>query len=804
MNKFRAGLLVALTIQAGASLRAQKIDSLMNLYAESYPQEKIYVQFDKKVYNPGETIWFKAYIFSGIDPSKISKNFYAELSDSRGNILQRKVAPISESSASGSFDIPSGIHTKQFHFRAYTSWMLNFDTAFLFEKDIRILNTPADSSVQAPSEDRYFQFFPEGGEVIAGLENNIAFKATDQYGIPRSVQGVLKDASGKDVLEFSSQHDGMGTFLLSPEKGDVFYALWKDDKGMEHKSDFPTIKPSGVVLRVMNAKKKVFFSIARSTEDSLAYSHLTIIGHMNQILVYKASVNLQNNFISGGTIPTDQLPTGILQVTVFDKANKPLAERVVFVNNNEYRFSPEVTVEAKSLTKKGKNTIDIEVPDTLQTNLSVAITDAVADGINPGDDNIITRLLLTADIKGFVYHPNYYFSNSSDSLMRQLDLVLLTNGWRRFKWDDMMAGKMPVIKFPPEDYLSIKAEVLGIDVSRISRDESINMMLRKSDSSTQMLMVPKISGGKFGVSGLIFYDTARGFYQFNLNRSLSDQSAVLFSNGLLKPYKNIRIRTPIYSGWSAEDSALLRKNRFIAQETERVRPSFENKVQTLSSVTVIGREKSAAQKLDEQYASGMFSGGDAYTFDLVDDPVAGSYTDIFTYLMGKVAGLQITTRGATTTLAWRNSVPSLYMNEIQVDISQIKSTPVADIAMVKVYRPGTSLGAQSGSGGSIAIYTKKGAAKRIDPNIKGLEQTRLIGYSPRKEFFSPDYLRNPDLTSTEDLRSTLYWNPWILTDKSNPRVTIQFYNNDISTQIRVVLEGINAEGKLTRIEKIIQ
>lgn len=738
MNTFRAGLLVALAFVAGGSAVAQKIDSLMNLFAESYPQEKIYVQFDKKVYNPGETIWYKAYLFSGIDPSKISKNFYTELTDASGNILQRKVAPITESSASGSFDIPSSAHNRQVHFRAYTTWMLNFDTAFLFEKDIRILNTTGDSSAPAPPpEDRYFQFFPEGGDVIAGLENNIAFKATDQYGIPCKVQGVLKDASGKDVLEFSSQHDGMGKFLLSPEKGDAFYAMWKDDKGMEHKTDFPTVQSSGVVLRVMSAKKKVFFSIARSTEDSLSYAHLTIIGHMNQILVYKAYVNLESNFISGGTIPTDQLPSGILQVTVFNKANKPMAERVVFVNNNEYRFSPEITVETKSMTKKGRNSIDIDVPDSLPTNLSIAITDAVADGINPGDDNIISRLLLTADIKGYVYHPYYYFTNQSDSLMQQLDLVLLTNGWRRFKWDDMMVGRMPKIKYPPEDYLSIKAEVLGIDVARIARDESINMIMRKSDSSTQMLTVPRISPGKFGVSGLIFYDTARGFYQFNINRSLSDQSAVLFSNGLFKGNKRIRLRAPMYSGWSAEDSALLKKNRYVAVETERYHPSFENKVQTLSSVTVIGREKSPAQKLDEQYASGMFSGGDAYTFDLVDDPAASGYTDIFTYLMGKVAGLQITTRGASTTLAWRNAVPSLYLNEMQVDMSQLKNTPVADIAMVKVFRPGTSLGAESGSGGSIAIYTKKGGKRGLIPTSKDWSRPGSLGIPPERNFFLP-------------------------------------------------------------------
>ena len=102
----------------------------MNIYADNYPQEKIHVHFDKKIYKPGETIWFKAYIFSGADPSPFSKNFYAELSDDEGNILQRKTAPIMEYSTAGNFDLPLNMKNGHLHFRAYTTWMTNFDTAF--------------------------------------------------------------------------------------------------------------------------------------------------------------------------------------------------------------------------------------------------------------------------------------------------------------------------------------------------------------------------------------------------------------------------------------------------------------------------------------------------------------------------------------------------------------------------------------------------------------------------------------------------------------------------------------------------
>ncbi len=803
MNIYRLIFPVALVFLFPVFLHAQKIDSMMRVYAERFPQEKVYVHFDKSVYNPGETIWFKAYLFSGVEPSRISRNFYAELSDAEGNILQRIIAPLFESTAASAFTIPAGLKNNILHFRAYTSWMLNFDTAFLYEKDIHILHETRDSSAINESNEQLLQFFPEGGDLVAGVENNIAFKATDKYGVPVAVKGMLKDATGKNILEFNSVHDGMGKFMLTPDKGDVFSAEWKDDHGKEHKTDFPAVKEGGVVLRLMNTDKKVFFSIARSALNTEENNSLSIIANMNQELVYKAQVNLKETFMSGGSIPCEQLPSGILQVTIFNASNIPVAERVIFINNHEFEFPVDLSVLSRDLTRRGKNSIEIAVPDTLRSNLSIAVTDAEADGAKESEDNIISRLLLTGDIKGFVYNPYYYFSQSTDSGAQYLDLIMLTHGWRRFKWDQLVRGKLPVIKFPEQNYLALKVDVLGVDVSKIPREESLNIILHKKDSSIQFLQAQRISPGKFGIDGLVFYDTALAYYSFNIIQKLSTEAAIVFNNGLFKGYKKIRPPAPAYDAWASGDSVLLRRNRFFRQEYARNNSFQDKKVQTLETVTVKGRQKTDAQKLDEKYTSGMFSGGDAYTFDLEDDRLSSAYMDIFTYLQGKVAGLAISTNGNSASLQWRGSTPTLYLNEMQVDVSQLKSTSVSDIAMVKVFRPGTAIGF-GGGGGTIAVYTKKGGGRQSDPSIRGLERIRLVGYSLTKEFFSPDYSFNADLKEAEDTRATLYWNPYILVDKNNKRTTIQFFNNDVSRKLRVILEGINEDGKLTRVEKIIQ
>src|SRR5450432_4752316 len=353
------------------SSSGQKLDSMMRVYAESFPQEKLYMQFDKKAYNTGERIWYKAYLFSGFDPSPYSKNLYTELYDAYGNLILRNTSPFVESTSVGSFDLPSSFEGTRIHIKAYTSWMLNFDTTFVYSMDLRVIGSSQDSAVHAPSSPVSLHFFPEGGEMVAGMENNVAFKAEDGFGLPKKLSGILYDQSGKALINFNSTHNGMGKFLLVPDKLDVFYAIWKDEKGIEHRTDLPAVHTSGIALRVLNTNQKLVFSVARPIE-SVANQQVMIIAHMNQQMVYRAVVNLKDISMSGGNIPTQDLPTGVLQVTVFDMNMMPLAERVCFVNNHEYGFNGTLTVSAKSLQKRGRNVVDIELMDTSKSNLAIA------------------------------------------------------------------------------------------------------------------------------------------------------------------------------------------------------------------------------------------------------------------------------------------------------------------------------------------------------------------------------------------------------------------------------------------------
>jgi hypothetical protein len=781
------------------TLNAQRFDSLLTILDTKYPQEKLYVHFDKNFYNPGETIWFKAYLFAGNQPSLISRTLYAELMDEKGKILQRKTAPVIQSGAAAAFDLPINMDAPMVFVRVYTRWMLNFDSSFLFVKGFPIVT--AKTEVAKPvvtQKNAFLKFFPEGGDLVQGLESRVAFKATDQKGLPIRVSGDIVDSKGKKIVSFSTVHNGMGVFRLEPLSGEQYKAKWKDPTGAFKETNLPSAKQKGLVLEVNNSAKQIQFTIKRPENIDESYKKVHIIAQLQQQLLYRAKANLSNNVVTSGAIPVQALPTGIVQITVFSDDEKPLAERIVLVNQQEHYFITDINAPLKKLDKRQRNVIQIDVPDTIPCNLSVAITDADLHTTSTSEDDIFSHLLLSSDIKGYVHEPAYYFSNESDSTAAHLDLVMMTNGWRRFKWEEILAGNWPTIRHQPDGYLAIQGQITGINKTLLAQKE-LTGILETKNGGKQFLSIPVESNGSFYVPDIIFFDTARLFYQFNndKDRTLTSRAGFDIKNSFLNQPLKLDPDREWLLRLAKTDSMNILKSKTIAQKLI----DEQRKVQTLATVEVTVQQKSKKEKMEAEYTSGLFT-GDGTTFITEDDPFAISAMNVFTYLQSKVAGLQITMGGGTPVLSWRGGTPSLYLDQMQMDANSLQSIPMTDVAMIKVFRPPFFGGFGGGSGGAIAVYTKKGSSGSQD--VKGLDAATIHGYSNMKEFYAPDYSISDASHPTDDYRTTLYWNPFVLTDKSNRRIVFTFYNNDITKRYRVVVEGCNADGKLTRMEKVFQ
>jgi hypothetical protein len=678
--------------------------------------------------------------------------------------------------------------------------MLNGDTSFIYTKAFRIL-LPTSSANKRSKQVTATQlkFLPEGGDLVNGLVTRVAFRATNGQDLPETVAGNITDNTGAKVAELKTLHDGMGLLSFVPETGKTYSATWKDQSGKQYNTALPATKASGISLRITEEAGNKRFTIYRTNEAPTEIKRLYLIGYMNQEMAFKATVNLESKLSATGMLPTQDLPSGILQITVFDSNYKPLAERISFVNNRNYEFDGDAYFTQKNFAKRGLNQVEVIMSDTLPANLSLSVTDADLHQLNSMDDNIISRLLLTGELRGKIVNPYYYFFSNNDSASIHLDLVMLTHGWRKYNWDDVLAGKTPPSRWKESNYLSLSGKIAGLQPGSFSPDLQLTGILQTADSAKNIISLPVDKNGKVFTEGLVFYDNAKLFFNFNKKSLSFDKSMLIVDNGLRKGYSKIAPDTTVKAGMTELSTATYANNLKI--NTRALQAGRLLKSNVLENVTVTSKAKTAKDKMEEKYVSGLFA-GDARSFDLINDPFAAGAMNIFQYLQGKVAGLQITSGAGTPSLSWRGGTPALYLNEMQTDANLLASTPVSDIAYVKVFRPGESV-ASGGGNGVIAIYTRKGGDAPPDPATRGLSYVQMTGYSAVKQFYSPDYATVSESHSADDVRRTLYWNPSIILDRNRKRLRIKFYNNDITNRFRLVLEGLNAYGKLIHIEKEI-
>jgi hypothetical protein len=459
MKRFFLRLLVILicsfTVQTGT---AQQIDSMMSVYADNFPTEKLHVHFDKTIYNKEETIWYKIYILSGTELSKLSQNIYVEWYDTTGKMLKQTVAPLYQSTAKGAFDIPANYTGNFIHVKAYTRWMLNDDTAFAYQKELTINTSTVNAARKPVVYKTRVETFPEGGFLIQGINTRVAFKATNQYGTPVFIKALLLNDKNKVLDTLKVKHDGMGSFFLKANPQESYKINWTDENGKTGTIPITSIKNEGAALSITTTNEKALVHVERTANIPDNFKRMSLLVHMNQNLLYKINLNASEKTSLNAEVPIDELPTGILQFSLFTSDWIPVQERIIFVNNRQHEFNAKLTTSLVSLDKRGKNVIDIAVSDTAFTNMSISITDATIG--EPDENTIYSDILLSSDIKGKIHNPGYYLNSDADTVTAHLDLVMLTNGWRRFDWDKIKAGITPAYQYPVEtDFMRLRGNV---------------------------------------------------------------------------------------------------------------------------------------------------------------------------------------------------------------------------------------------------------------------------------------------------------------------------------------------------------
>ncbi|WP_026769131.1 hypothetical protein [Asinibacterium sp. OR53] len=809
INSLKTLSVLIIAVVINSKTEAQNIDAALSTFRKNAPFEKAYVQFDNNRYAAGQTIWYKAYLLSGIEPSLISKNFYIDWYNDKGQLISSTVTPVIYSYSAGSYTLPEKYDGRFVHAICYTKWMRNFDSSYFYRQTFQIVSTASkEGKRDFEANETTVQFLPESGTLLSNKLNVIAFKAVNKSGLPETIDGIIKNGEGDSVASFKSVHDGMGKFSFVPNTGEKYTAEWIDLPGNMHSTHLPVVEENGVNLVVESGSGNRKFHVQRTKAVPDQMKQLMLVGQMNGTILFKANLDLSDKESITSSLPISKLLSGILQLTIFDANGQPLCERILFVKNDDYALNATIQVDTLSTTKRGKNVVEVDLKDTTYANLSLSVT---AAGTNDVPDNtIISQLLLKGDLAGNIYQPAYYFASKADSVYGHLDLVMLTNGWRRYQWEEILKDPIPALKYPKDSgYLSIKGKIDGYAAKKGKKPEAINLILIAKDSTNTMLTLPILEDGSFASKNAMLFDTTKVYYKINGLKNLPDRD-LMIENDLFKADPQVT-QSVISYGF---DTAGLGKFQYLAEEQRKL-DSLKRRA-TLKEVTVHTKELTRIKQLDFKYARGIFSGDAAKAFDMSTLQNASHTESIFDFLTGKVPELEIGNNiGATATenvVEFRKGAVTFYLNETPIPASEVQRIDVSNVAYIKVFNPPFVGGLkdnqwQTASGGAIAIYTKKGVDNNSGTNnfeTSGAAFKTLSGYTPVKEFYSPNYAEAEQAYAGLDLRSTLLWKPWISLDKHQQKLKIIFYNNDVTHSFRLVLEGMDSKGRLLHVNKLLK
>src|SRR6185437_1605319 len=438
---------------------------------------KVYLQLDKNYYAAGDDIWFKAYVTMGSrhELSQISGVLNVELIDiGKGLVEQSVKLPVINGLTWGDFKLPDTLKEGLYAIRAYTRWMRNAGAGYFFDKTITVGNAivqnvltknevkhikqkqqPAAQKIASGKID--IQFFPEGGALIYGLASRVAFKAVGSDGLGKNIKGVVVDDQNHEIVQFSARHLGMGAFNLLPVKDKTYKAIITLPDGSVNTVSLPLPSVSGYALQIKDADSlNIEVRIEASRDLVQANRGISLVAQSgNQVYYAATSKSMSASFFA--LIPKSKFAPGIVQFTVFSSNGEPLNERLVFIENNDHL---KLSIAAGEVfSPRGKMEINFSAKDQqgrpVFGNFSVAVVDETKAPVNEAaESSIFSSLLLTSDIRGYIEQPGYYFTANKQA-NADLDILMLTQGYHRFEWKQILANTAPPIVYPPEASLGI-------------------------------------------------------------------------------------------------------------------------------------------------------------------------------------------------------------------------------------------------------------------------------------------------------------------------------------------------------------
>ncbi|MEJ7625422.1 MAG: hypothetical protein WKF35_01055 [Ferruginibacter sp.] len=755
---------------------------LLPIFSYSQNKETVHLHTDKDIYIPGETIWFKAYIFQSNSPTAISTTLYAGVYSANGKLLNKKIYPLFEGSCSGDFQIPDSLNDEVLQLRVFTKNMFEADSNNAYRKLVKIYQENSVSSKEKTREDiSLVKFYPEGGTLVAGIINHIGFRSWYSDGKPASISGVIKELSGNKIIDsIFTGSDGLGKFQLIPEFGKQYIVTWKAVNEKEQQLILQPAVLSSAGLHTDMGNGRLYYSIQKNN-DLPRFNKMQLLLKSGTDTVYKETILLNNNRQFVNSFKTDSFPPGIFELYLIDDNSFILQQKTINISRNKNPV--QINIIEKDLSAKGKTILEITLQDTIIYNLSLSVADT--GFYDQALRRSIYDELLLGNYKEKSADIGPYLIKGDE---KKTDLVLNTNEQKTVRsYNNVFDDYLSIgVKYSDKKYALPKRSVL-------------TLMLNDKGSGKQFFKLLPSSQVSFDTSGLIFYDSAKVYFQLEQNKELSDRLSIV------KPAEN---NMPFQI--SAVDFKYDILNKKSNAETLKIyssaNPTKFNDIKTIQEVIVktkyVNPVTKRSQELDKKYTSGMFSGlARGQQLNVIDDPTAERYFDVYNYI-GSRLGLQSAGPfGSRTLTNPRRGTPLLFIDETEAEPKMLETVSLSQVAYVKYITGIVSGSSFVSDAGALYVYLKKGNDITVSPT--NMKIAWVKGYDISKEFEVPDYSEKSSLAS-KDYRTTLYWNPFIISDRKTKKIRVTYYNNDIATRHLIILKGVGNDGSIVEITTMIE
>jgi hypothetical protein len=814
-------LLTTLALAAGLSaFRPQPTDDgllpriarQLTDYLQAARQEKAYLHLDRPVYGTGETIWFSAYVVDAAQHQldSLSQVLHVDLLSPDKRVVARRTLRLKGGRSSGDLLIADTLAPGTYVLRAYTNWMRNAGDEFVYSRRLSIWpaspvgpqeapvpnapTTAAGKARAAAAARPDVQFFAEGGDLIEGLPAVVAFKATDASGRSLNVRGQLLNAQNAVLTTFASRHAGMGRFGLVPGTGQRYRARVTLPDGSTADYPLPAVQPSGYALHVVDSGENFLVEARyRGVAGAAAPGPVQLLTQVRGVVAYPGPRPLVGDVPAAWRMPKKNYPAGIVHFTLIDAAGLPQAERLAFVPNEAAGLRVSITSDQPSYGAHAPVQLNVRVADAagqpVAATLSLGVNDAALGALDPNAETIASNLLLTSDLVGYVESPGYYFRTPSATTAQHLDDLLLTQGWRRFVWRDVLAGQAPPKRFNPEQELSLVGQVVSEHGQRPIPNSQITFL--QTRPSRNVSTATTGADGRFSFSGFPVGDTA--VITLQGRRAQGGSNVLIVADEGPVPTQQRLPTLPSLSAAPPAVSTLVRRSRQLQAAELDLHPERAMRNINLSNVAVTAKRVTVPRD-DPRRLYGA-SGGTVV--DFANDPAMQSGANVLQKLQGRVAGLTVTGNPPNMSVQIRGGgSPQFILDGQRVDVDIINNLSPNDIESVEVFK-GAEAAIFGGAGGAIAIYTKR-ADPKYRPNDKtlapGIATVRFPGFYPAREFYSPRYsslLTNPP---ADPRTSTLYWNPEVRTNAKG-EAEVHFFTADGGGTFEAVAEGLSSGGQ---------